>query len=519
MRINSLNKQYSWLVVVPVLLLTFVISLDGITRYSIRRDELTTLGHIGALNDKPSSVPISFTLNSLATYSADHAPLFYVLINRWSSLNDFNYHNLRMLSVWFGMITLAGMYWLGKRLSNHRTGLFAALLIGTNVIFYSNVHEMREWSMLTAITVLSWMCYHHIVSKSNNVRWYEYFALLSLVVLGLYTSYLVVIFWLAVGLYHLVAIPKNKKWWLVSTSVILGGLLFLPWLPVFIRGLGFAQSHIDRDNPKLINVLELFELIPTFWGNGLIVVFLLLFALGLYASWKNWKTDYIPVFFFVTMLSILIIINALFPFLKRMRYLVFLMPPFILLASFGLAKLSQIKILRYSPILIIILWMGTGYLYTYSDDFNEVTAKDRGLAYPDYPLLVPLLEGEAQKRDLLIQTQYDFSAIQKSKQGFSSIDDYYMQDLKLKIVDLPLYVQWEDSGIDATPVEYATGLILQYDDFWFNYQTNKVTAEILEFQDVVAVDYEICQVFGYGERSSLVQYIKRDAYADLCNHK
>lgn len=521
MRTRSLNKQYSWLVAVPILLLTFAVSLDGITRYSIRRDELTTLGHIGALSNKPDSVSIPFTLNSLSTFSADHAPSFYALINRWGSLHDFNYYSLRILSVWFGIIAIAGMYWLGNHLSNCKTGLYSALLLGTNVIFYSNVHEMREWSMLTGLTVLSWMSYLHISSKTKNARWYEYLTLFSLVAMGFYTSYLVVIFWFTTCFYHLVALPKNKKWWKISITIGLGGILFFPWLPTFFRGLDFAQTYNNKDTQTLISTLEIFNFVPSLWGNGSLLLFVILLSLGLYASWKDWKTSRTVVFFFVVMLGTLIIINTFFPFLKRMRYLVFLMPPFIVLISFGLMRLSKskVKMLSSASLLLISAWLLTGYSYTFSDDFNKLTAKDRALVYPDYPLLIPLLHREAEKRDLLIQTQYDFSAIQKSKQGFSSIDDYYMQDLKLKIVDLPLYSQWQDSGIDATPVEYATGLILQYDDFWFNYQTNKITAEILEFQDVVAINYEICQVFGYGERSSLVQYIKRDVYADLCNHK
>jgi len=499
-----------------VLLVAFALSLDGITRYNIRRDELTTLGHIGALHDDPSQISIQDTIDSLAQHSADHAPLFYMLLNRWGKVVEHNYFALRILSVWFGLIAVAGTYWLGRRLSNHYTGLIASFLFATNVVFYSNVHEMREWMMLTMIGVLSWMCYWYIVNKVGQRRWYEYLALFGLTAVGLYTNYLIMILWVAIGLYHLLVVEKDRDWWKLSATVILGGLTFVPWLPVFVRGLGFAQSHIDRDNPKLINNIELFELTSAFWSNGSVILFIALIGFGLYASWKHWHRARNIVFFFIMMISGIIILNEIFPFLKRIRYLVFFIIPFMLFVSFGLSRLARHYYARFILVIIVAVWLVAGYQFTYSDMFNRYTTKDRTLLYPEYTSLVPLLHYLEAKNDLFIQTHYEYSALRESKQGLASIDEYYLRDFKMTWVYLPQYIEWEDSLIYEPPVDYASGLVPQYGRFWFSYHTDRVTEDVQAFIDLVEQDYGVCLRIEYGERSVLIRYAELAKFEQRC---
>lgn len=513
-RINTI--QQLWIFVVPVLLFVFMFSLDGVNRYTIRRDELTTLGHIGALHDKPDNITLAYTLESLSIYSADHAPLYYAVIKIWGQVLGFNYFVLRILSVWCGMIAVAGTFWLGRRLASYYTGLFASLLLGTNILFYGNVHEMRDWTMLIMVSVLLWMAYWHVAHKKTAVRWYEYLSLFILVALSLYTSYLVAFLLVTIGLYHLLALPKDKRWWAVSGTVASAGLVFLPWIPVFIKGLGFAQGHIDKDNPMLLNNLVLIPIITALWGNGYIALFLILMGLGLYASWKDWKTARAIIFFFVLMLGSLLILNNFFLFLKRPRYILNLTVPFALLAGYGLAWLMTSKVLRFVPFVFFGAWIILGFGYTNSDEFRSQLAKDRVVQYPEYHDLIPLLKDHANKRDLFIQPYFRFSVIQQSKQELISIDEYYMGDLKLKMVNFPLYVQWSDSGIDATPLDYATGLIPQYDMFWFTYQTTRVTDDIIAFQERVAENYSICETYTYGGRSILVRYVDSDQFSELC---
>jgi hypothetical protein len=216
------------------------------------------------------------------------------------------------------------------------------------------------------------------------------------------------------------------------------------------------------------------------------------------------------------MLGSLLILNNFFLFLKRARYILNLTVPFSLLGGYGLASLSHSKFLRILSVLFIVVWIYLGSGFTDSDEFKRHLAKDRVSQYPEYNSLVPILNEQANKRDLFIQAHYRYSAIQQSKQNLISIDSYYMRDLKLKTVNFPLYVQWSDSGIDATPVDYATGLIPQYDEFWFSYHHTRITDEIIEFETIVGEDFTVCETYEYGERSILVRYVRSEKLAELC---
>jgi len=511
-----MNRLY-WFSMLLVLIIAFILSLDGATRYTIRRDELTTLGHIGALQKDSSGVTITHTVESLAQHSADHAPLFYILLNEWGELVDFHYFALRMVSIWFGLIAIAGTYWVGRQLGNHLIGLLGALLFATNAVFYSNVHEIREWTMLTMIIILTWGYYWYLINKTIRIKWYQYLILFTLTVVGLYTNYLSIILWIAIGIYHLLEVPKTPKWWGVSLTVAIGGITFVPWLPVFIRGLGFAQSHIDRENPKLINTLELIELSSSFWSNGMAVLFVLGIGISIYYSWKNWQSARLIVFFLVMMLGSVIIINEIFPFLKRMRYLLFLVMPFCLFISYGLVQLSKIRIFRLLPVIVAVVWIFMGYQYTYSDTFNFYTTKDRTLKYTEYNQLIPLLNYLDASKDLFIQTNYEYSALRPSKQGLKSINDYYLDDLPMTWVNFPQYIEWQDSGIDMTPLEYATSLLPQYGRFWLNYHEDRVTEDVQIFMDIVEQDYGVCLRIEYGKRSVLIRYVlDNERFTERC---
>jgi 4-amino-4-deoxy-L-arabinose transferase-like glycosyltransferase len=510
----------SWLFVAPILLLVFTFSIDGVNRYTIRRDELTTLGHIGALEKDNDGVSFAYTIESLSLYSPEHAPVFYMLANIWGKIFEFNYFPLRMLSVWFGIIAAASTYWLGRRMVSHTTGFFTIIIFGTNVVFYGTVHEMRAWMMLVMFAMLVWMFYWHMAHKRQPIKPIEFFALFITILIGIYINYMMFFILLALGLYHLLVLPKDKRWWQITVTVCIAGILYVPWLPVLLDGLINTQDRMVKNIPGLLDNLKLIPATLSHWGNGYPLLFIVLIGTGLYASWKNWKIGRNIVFFCVMLLGSLLIANGIFVFVRRIRYIILWAIPFSLLIGYGLAVMTRQKRLRFIPPLLIGIWIIGGHQFTYTNEFQYHLAKDRVVLYPEYPSLLPILREHTEKRNLLIQAYYEYSAIQESKQGLISIANYYMRDLKLKIVNFPLYVQWSDSEIDATPVDYATGLIPQYDEFWFSYHHTQITDEIIDFHNRVAENYTICEDFEYGERSILVRYVRSEELAELCKqHK
>lgn len=509
----------AWLLMLVAFLLIFAIGLDGVMRYTIRRDELTTLGHIGALEEKPQGVPFTYILGSLEKYSPEHPPLFYFLIRIFGEWMEFHYYALRILSVWFTMIAVAGLYWLGKRLDSPETGFWTAVLFGTNVMVYSVFHEMRPWAMSIMLMVLIWALYWHIAHKRSVIRWYQLLALFLLIVSALYTNYTIMFLLIPMGLYHLIALPKNKHGLQITGTVMAAGLAFVPWLPVFMHSIGDKQiqqtEHLETAS-VMIEPLNLVPLFTQFIANGSVLIFILFVALGFLAIRYKRQQGITILFFVVLMIGLFLGIHSIFLFVKRLRYVVILAVPFSLLAAFGLSIFYRWRLLRFVPLLLAGIWMLAGYQFIDMDIYNQQLSKDRPLQYPEYNYLVPILRDVTEKRDLVVIAHYRFSAIQESKQELRGIHQYYMDDLKLTLSNLPLYVQWSKSGIDATPVEYATGLIPQYDDFWFSFHHTRIEPEIVEFQTVVEENYTVCETIDYGYRSRLIHYVRTEKLAELC---
>jgi hypothetical protein len=496
-----------WMIMVFVLVLIFGYNIDGVNRYTIRRDELTTLGHIGALVKNTHEFTITDTIASLSFYSSDHAPAYYIFANIWGHVVDFNYFALRMLSVWFGMITVAATYRIGHSIISHTTGFYAAIILGTNIVFYANFHEMREWSMMLMLSTLNLALYWHLAHKPKSSMPLELIVLFFSVVISLYTSYLTIFMLLAIGLYHLLVMPKNKRWGQISATVIVAGFFFIPWLPVVIDGVLETQDKLDMNSRLLINNTELIQLIPVFWGNGSVALFVGVMGLGFFSSLAGWRRTRSILFFLIVITIGYLFFNEALSFIKRIRYLLLWLLPFALFSGTGLALLAYQKILHILLFVFIGMWVVSGFYFIPTDQFNIYLAKSRPVNYPEYSGLVPLLREQTEKRDLLVLAQYESSALNKSKQGLSSIQDFFLNPLKLTITNFPQYSQWAGSGIDADSVEYALGLVPGRDEFWLSYHHTQVTDDIIRFRERVEQDFHIYKESSYGERSILIHYV------------
>jgi len=395
------NVFVKWMMIL-VFVVVLAFNISGLNDYTIRRDELTTLGHIGALEDNRDGLSIASTVESLSIYSSDHSPAYYALANIWGHVVDFNFFAIRMLSAWFGMITVAGTYWIGRHFTSHAVGVLSALILGTNIIFYANFHEMREWSMMLMLSVLTLMFYLRLAHQHKPLKFIDFLPLFFVVVLSLYTSYLSIFVLVAIGLHHLLFIPKNKKWWQISVTVIFAGLWFIPWLPTVFNGVAMLQEQQTGTQQLAIPNSELLSIVPIFWGNGVVLLFGVDLGLGIASLVTGWrKAGYIAVFFIAITVGFLFT-NEVLSIIKRIRYLLLWTLPFALLVGSGLGLLTRKKVTSLIPLLFIGVWMVSGINFRQTAQFSEFLSKDRVVRYPEYNGLVALLQEETEKRDLLI---------------------------------------------------------------------------------------------------------------------
>jgi len=170
-----------------------------------------------AISANVAKMPINQILSNFSINDF-HPPVFYWFLNLWVNFFGSSVMMMRLSSVLFSLITIFGVYKIGKKIKNKQVGLWAAGLTAVNplMIYYSQ--ELRMYAM--AVMWLTWAIYFwvKIVKKDDSKRnwiWFNLFVFLA------FTTFYGSAFLIgAMVLYFLF----NKEWKNLAKSV-LGAIL------------------------------------------------------------------------------------------------------------------------------------------------------------------------------------------------------------------------------------------------------------------------------------------------------
>jgi 4-amino-4-deoxy-L-arabinose transferase-like glycosyltransferase len=494
--------------VVVIILIAFFFGLRGINQYPIIRDELTTLGHIGALTSDPTS--IQDTVNSLITYSWEHPPTFYIMLHLWGTYTSFSHVTIFMLTVLLGSLTLSLIYKLGKTLSNHTVGLLAIILMATSVMFLYYLHELRQYMALIFFTGAFWLWYIRLVKTSYSIPIYRLLVLTVITACYIYTHYSSMLFMVSIGIYHLFFVPKSKNWFKISGAIICAGFLFVPWLPNVLASVDRATDILNKGPNNILYNQDLLISVPQFWGNGHYILFLILLVFGLIAVARNQENSRMVLFFCVTVAILFLLLNSQLVFIKRLRYLIYTLIPFYILGGMGLSILVKTKWSTFI-IVFLLIWVGVGHQFQYTDEFYNKTALDSNDDWTEYQMLVPFAREQMDTDDLLIIVVRNFKEVKQSKQKQDSPYNYYLEQL-----DVDRQRIFSSPEVGNFDLEKLLGKLEGRSEFWITYRFEHNT-DHMNFLEAIEVDYKLCQHLPYGNESYLEQYVYSLEYDVLCS--
>ncbi len=350
----SVDARKTWLWLIPLLLVTFWIGVHYVNVRSIWEDESYSLRDAGI-----GVRSLTDIWTGVATRNPWHPPGFFIVLNTWGQVVGATVAPLRLLSLLFGLLTVAFTYRLGYDTVSERVGLYGAVLLGTTVMFAYYNDQIRVYTLLALLTTLTLWLYLRIVRMKSEPRRLDWFCLLLVVAGVLYSHYFGGIILGIIGLYHLIFVPKNRRWWAVIGIFALGGALFLPWVGVLIEALRrFVRPQAY--NERAFNDGELITTIATIFSNGTVALLIVAIIPALLSrprgGWRLW-------FFAGTVLIILLVINALFPVISmsRLRYLLMLWPLFALIVAMGIVWLGQrSRVGQVASLALLLLWAGVG---------------------------------------------------------------------------------------------------------------------------------------------------------------
>ena len=344
------------------LALLYVFGVTSLKSHPATQEEWDSINQLSTSQTDPIYSIAETIQRTIAIPQKDHAPGYFILLNLWSRLAGLDLFSLRLLSVYIGLFALVSTYRLALLVGTPKTALDAALLATfiAFVVYYT--HTVRMYSLLPALSIAVLWSYWRVLSLARRVSRRLWLAFIVSSAAILWAHYFGTILLGAVGVYHLFFAPKNRRWLQICLAATVAGLLFAPWLPVFIEGLaGRAVPASDA-----LSFFESASALASIYTNGLP---LLVPVVGVVATanFRQLRQSEQYIFIIVSTIALLMLIgNEFAPLLiaRRIRYTLILALPWACALAIGLNRVPHWRFLR---IPFLILWIAAFAAYSRSD--------------------------------------------------------------------------------------------------------------------------------------------------------
>jgi mannosyltransferase len=302
--------------------------------------------------------------------------LYYVLLRVWLHFGQSPYF-IRSLSVLIATLTLPAIYWLGRLLFDRRVALIAAALFTFNAYDVRYSQEARSYSLFVLLATFSSGLLVWWLAEPSRRRLGEYIAASVLAAYShFYALLLLAAHWLTLKLARPPQIAEDlpssrlrRAWWTT-------GLLVLPLL-TFVAKTGAGPIRwIHR--PGARDLVEFFEHLcgSDHWPLALLYVAACAVALSSVGPrlWKRhpsrdvWRLQFLLIWFFFP-----IVLTVLLSFARPIflgRYMIFCLPPLLILAAAGLERLRRRWMLG-AALVVMLLFSLQGVFFIYDHDFDS----------------------------------------------------------------------------------------------------------------------------------------------------
>ena len=264
-------------------------------------------------------------------------PLYYLLLNVWTSLFGVSNTAMHLLSLLFALATVPAAWWAGSSLFDRRTGWMAALLVVINPFVAYYATETRMYSMAILLSLLSTATFLHTFVFGHR-RYLPWFVVSLTLLLYTHNWGLLLGVGAGVALLALLVLAADRRRLLVDAALGFGGvgLLYAPWLPSFLYQVGQRLQPWGRRG-DLVWVRD--DVAQSMGGVQAFVVLALGAGIGLVAMLQRRAVTRQTVAVFVTALIVVVTLalgwrGSVWAY----RYLAVVVAPVILVGAIGLAR-------------------------------------------------------------------------------------------------------------------------------------------------------------------------------------
>ncbi len=370
-----LFKYKNQLAFVLILSLAYLIRTYHLDTQNLWRDEAFSVN----ASLEPLTKLISISVNDT------NPPLHMIILHFWIKVFGSGEYAVRLLSVVAGVATVFFVFKIGEKIFNNKTLIYLATIFASvNPLLVIYSQEARSYSLLTALSTA--LIYLTLKLEKKFIN-YVLFSLTA--VLGLYTHNIFLIILIVITAYILLNVIRSKelsiskeKFQKLIAAYLLIGLLYIPWLIVFVKQLatvGSDEFWLKYEPMKNFKDTMYWMFTGQYFETGgffnsiaeksiLILSFIFLIK-GFYREFKEIEKKIPLLTFFIVGIIITVATYSLKTPLFYIRYLVFLAPAVILLATKGVyfEKKNKLKFLEVGVFIILLIITG---LFTYKNTLN-----------------------------------------------------------------------------------------------------------------------------------------------------
>ena len=380
---NKSTAGHAWLWALLPLLLAAALAIPLLGVDAFNGDEPSSLLAAGILHSGPLSLEATW---SFITNSDPHQAYGWpLLLAIWGRLVGWSEVAVRALPLFAGCLTLAWVYRTGRDLFAPQAGLFAALLLSASVFFLAYhgprarlhsdypLHHALHLELLAHCAWIrgqpAWVRRHFPAARQH---WLTLFALLHALFLP------------ALGLFHLLFVPKSRRWWQPVLLLVLAACLPCCNCPAFCRDWNKTAGNEALHNRALTAPAVVSHFVH-FMTNGL------LDPCPRHSTHccsspclSRWRSSpcyvcvalirvsplWLLAFTSMSVLAVMIVINEFIQVIvaNRIRYLMPLWPLTALLVGAGLWRLVNRRSIMATGMLA--LWLIYGAWLTLATDFR-----------------------------------------------------------------------------------------------------------------------------------------------------
>jgi len=303
--------------------------------------------------------------------------LYYLLLRGWLHFGSSPFF-IRSLSVLASLATLPAIFWLASNLFDRRVGLIAIALVSCNAYSIRYAQEARSYALFMLLATLSSGFFvSYLRERSRRNCWGYILPSVLAVYAHFYALLLIAAQWLSVrklkqgqGSGSQISIPPaiRRVWLWIALGV-------LPLL-AFVSKTGVGQIRwITR--PGLRDLLDFWEHLAGNAGLSLLLLYAAAVVVAILplrswrfrpmAEWGIWRLQFLLIWLLFPIGFTLILSLARPLFLAR--YFAFCLPPLIILAAAGLARLRAGWMMGICLAAMLLLSL-QGVLSYYGQDFD-----------------------------------------------------------------------------------------------------------------------------------------------------